>query len=183
MKKNWIKITLIAIFAVTNIATFIFAQGKVKIVEKIVTIYKEIGTKNAALPSDASLKKTEVAFAGSGALKKTTLNFNDSDYLLDSKKLKEAALVPTKETEMTKDPVKADKPEKKLTATVVPSDTTKPYDFNSNYSGSESKDEEIRIADESIPIPQLPLFDTDFEVDASAGGLENIALPQLPDMS
>ncbi|MBU4376028.1 MAG: hypothetical protein KKD29_00955 [Candidatus Omnitrophica bacterium] len=184
MKKNWIKIILIAIFVVTNVATFIFAQGKIKIVEKIVTIYKEIGTKNAALPVDAGQKKTEVAFAGSGALKKTTLNFNDADYLIDSKESEETGRTQNKEGGMVKDSASQDEPDKKVTATLSPSDTQEFYDFSSDYEVySEPSAEAVRVAGESIPIPQLPLFDTDFESSVDVGGYEDIALPQLPDLS
>ncbi len=181
MKKNRIKIILLAaIFISANVATFLFAHGKIRIVEKVVTVYEESGGKNASSSVNADKAKSKSASAKSEVSKTAVINFNDSDYFVDNKNLKAAAPIENKEVDMIKEAVKPIESDKKVTATLTPSDDLKPYNSNINIA---DPNKSVKMADESIPVPQLPLFDTDFESESDTGGNANIPLPQLPDMS
>ncbi|MFH1753483.1 MAG: hypothetical protein ABH875_04810 [Candidatus Omnitrophota bacterium] len=42
--------------------------------------------------------------------------------------------------------------------------------------------DEIPLADEGIAMPQLPLIDMDFEAESDAGGMNDMLLPELPEL-
>jgi len=200
MKKNWIRIIVAALFICANIATFLFAQGKVKIVEKIVTVYKEGDTKQDKLPvsSGEVPKPAGLAKVGiTGVTGKSNYDFNDSNYLveensdIDDKEILDADVEggTFAEDNVADGEAIESKSEDETNAGVshfnIGGENELPDRYSSDmYSDIPSQQNRYTdIADETIPIPQLPLCDTDFEGDVNVGGSEDILLPQLPDIS
>lgn len=184
VKNNRMWIVLAAVFIVANVATFIFAYGRVKTVEKVVTIYKEAETKPSDSHSDTKKQAAKAALPKQETLKAAIRDFNDSDYLTDNEKFEEKALAPDNEGGKAKEAVKTDEPGKAAQGghSAAGSAAEDSYEFSNPYDNSPSPSEEVRLADEGVPIPQLPLFDTDFEGHVDRGGYEEIPLPPLPDV-
>lgn len=187
MNKKWTIIIFAAIFVLANVATFLFAHGKIKIVEKIVTVYKDVVGKDNPVPTNSAAAKVDSAEKTKEAAKAALRDFNDADYLGNDEKradlsVKTGALDKEDNTaKLTdKDPT-ADSP--KSSGTMKAEGQEPSIDRQGPASCIPSEPVQPPFADESIPMPQLPLFDTDFEADVDVGGTENIPLPQLPDIS
>ena len=180
MSKKWIIPSVITLFILVNITTFLFAQAKVTVVEKIVTVYKEANNKEATPSLSISVEKEPVNIAKVGAVKDPDYHAIDRGYYYtDNKKRQEVvrsvdiknktidnypASIESQETvEQNKSFLNFTNPQKGIERISMPEERRNP-----------------NLAGANTPIPQLPLFDTDYAV-ATDDGFANDGLPQLPD--
>lgn len=186
------KLTLIiaVIFITVNIATYLFATGKVRVVEKFITIYKDketSGSSSANLKEDAKSLKNEklVTSLGTANSGKGITHFNDADYPVpNDNKLTDVDIKSNNvNTKAAPENIVTSEIKNKQAITSH-NDTMDANIINNNSNKSENYPTEVKITtDENIPLPQLPLFDTDFENNKETGNNnENIALPSLPEI-
>ena len=176
MKKHLILI-IIAVFICTNIATFLFAHGKVRIVEKVVTAYKEAKEPNYAASMTA------------GTLSRQTSKANtDMSEVADMEKYRYS--VDNSDNSIGAGALNSDK---NVNAAAVPRTAQEPMDNseqsmqhggvfypNSPQSPAPVADGSFPNDGEGIPLPQLPLWDADFEVATGEDDFSGTPLPALP---
>lgn len=182
MKRHIIKVITIALFVCTNIATFLFAQGRVQIIEKIVTVYKE--RKEPAYV--ASLGKGTASGSRGTNLPQVVdsgeepCDFGDPGYPAGEN----TASIPDSDRDAVMD-IAANKEEEA-------SDQPRQYGgaFYPYYGGHNPGDPSFPPSpsfpppphDDTIPIPQLPLCGADFEVASGERSFSGIAPPPLPEI-
>ena len=172
MKKHLILI-IIAVFICTNIATFLFAHGKVRIVEKVVTAYKEAKEPNYAASMNAGTlsrqtSKTNTDMSEVADMEKYRYPVDSSDYPIGAGMLNsDAAAVPR----TAQKPMDNSEQPMQHGGTFYPNS---PQSYAPVADGSFSND------GEGIPLPQLPLWDADFEVATSEDDFSGTPPPALP---
>lgn len=186
MKKNWI-LPIVAIFIAANVATYLFVQGRVKIVEKVVTIYKD--AKDALVPEKSGKIDTIENKVNQALSLKTTrkpeIDFNDTDYLIESTESSALSSPDTPKTDTKIDSASSTEEKTKPVLTSAPNKDNSDNNLaNTQTESSYSSNTPSQVAaDENIPMPQLPLIDSDFENDTDTVISNGIQLPQLPDIS
>lgn len=184
MNKKSTIILLVAVFISGNAAALLFAHGRTKIVEKVVTVYKNAAAEEAKEGTQLAADKVGVLSAKGVEAKKSVADFNDADYLdIGNSGDSEPAAVQTEATADAAINNGQEKQEEPKTAPTGHQGISGGGAANLTYLNGNDTGEVSRMADENIPVPQLPLFDTDFESSVDSGGRSDILMPELPDIS
>jgi len=162
------------VFICTNIATFLFAHGRVRIVEKIVTAYKEAKEPSYAASMNAGTLNRQASKANTDMsevadMEKYRYPVDGSDHsigagTLNSDSNVNAAAVPNTAQEPT------DNSEQSMQrgGTFYPNNSAPQ---TSKFSSTD---------DDPAPLPQLPLWGGDFEVATSDDDFSGTPPPVLP---
>jgi len=182
MKKHLIIIITVSLFICTNIATFIFAHGRVQIVEKVVTAHKDekepayaASLGKEALNNSQGIRNTglpQMVDSGEGSC-----DFDDPGY-----PIVEDASHTSDNDKNTHVIIEADEEKRG-------SDEPRQYGgaFYPDHGGRNPGDPSFPPSplpphDDTIPIPQLPLCGADFDVATGEGSFSGIAPPPLPEI-
>jgi len=192
MNKKHIISVIIGSFIVTNIVTFVFARSASIFEKQMAESYEEIDAdinsvtqtlKKISGPAYADKKSINTKHTSAN---NSTQTFDDSQYLYtnisnypvnnEETGITQAAVENTAAEKSDADDADESPeaeggagglflPQGQQTVAALPR-------------GAAPTNESVH--DDDIPIPQLPLFDTDYDIAGDDGGIENVLLPSLP---
>ena len=202
MNKKWIIISAIALFVLANGATFLFAKGKIKIIETVMhkKVKENIENQVKATVSNKESGRSAANTAKTAAADNQYRGFDDSDHFIASE---EVQPLNTEEIQLRGGSASNENVARKNldnSSVNVIGGLSVPYSNTDDISNTNSAQDQSRVANvpqlqinpvsstpeespvtpsEDIPMPQLP--GGDYETAGDEGGLDNMALPELPD--
>jgi hypothetical protein len=197
MNRKWILLIIAALFILTNIATFLFAQGRLGVVGKALNIMPYSAEDRITLDAPREIDENKSYSIKAAEDKKAGYrDFDDSGrYIINNKDKRSGAGInqnpPVGKSDNIADASAGqtkDSPKQEIAIAVAyPSaDNISPAPNQSHYNTISNESNPViapEVAKEDeMPVPRLPAIDNECEADSEDDSeIEGIPLPQLPD--
>jgi len=189
MNKKHITSIIIGSFIVTNIVTFVFGRSTSLFENQMAESCEEIDSdihsitqtlKKISGPAYADKKSINTKHISAN---NSTQTFDDSQYLYSNYPVnnEETGIAQAGKKDIAAKQSSADDTEESLEAEGGTGGLFLPEGQQTVAAlQRETVPTNNPIHDDDIPVPQLPLFDTDYDIAGDDGGIENVSIPSVP---